>query len=241
MVTWVDNRIDGPGTAENDWQRWLATHPMRRANVAGWRSVVIVAAHPDDEVLGAGGIIATLAAARIPVRLVAVTDGDASHPGADRGSLARVRRAESNAALRLLGAQDIEVIRLGRPDTGVGAAEDDLAAQLAGLCRGFDVCLAPWEQDAHADHEATGRAARRGHDHVFRYPIWMWHWARPAAVGVPWDRALSVHLPDPVRARKRAAIGAFRSQLTSRSAGTGPVLSAEFIAHFARSEEVLFW
>src|SRR2546430_5092877 len=49
------------------------------------------------------------------------------------------------------GVQDIEVIRLGLPDTGLIACEDELAARLCELCTGFAVCLAPWEADAHAD------------------------------------------------------------------------------------------
>jgi LmbE family N-acetylglucosaminyl deacetylase len=35
------------------------------------------------------------------------------------------------------------------------------------------MCLAPWEEDAHADHEAVGRAARRAGQQVLSYPIWM--------------------------------------------------------------------
>ena len=51
--------------------------------------------------------------------------------------------------------------RLRFPDTGLAACEDELSARLRELCAGFGVCLAPWEADAHADHEAAGRAARR--------------------------------------------------------------------------------
>ena len=68
---------------------------------------------------------------------------------------------ESADALRLLGVRDIEVIRLCFPDTGLTGCEDELSGRLGELCAGFGVCLAPWEQDAHADHEAAGRAARR--------------------------------------------------------------------------------
>jgi GlcNAc-PI de-N-acetylase len=52
--------------------------------LAGVTSAVIVAAHPDDEVLGAGGLISVLAASRARLRLVAVTDGEHSHLGHGR-------------------------------------------------------------------------------------------------------------------------------------------------------------
>ncbi len=105
------------------------------------------------------------------------------------------------------------------------------------------MCLAPWEADAHADHEAAGRAARRAGRltgaEVLTYPIWMWHWAKPGDRRVPWHRACQVRLPPGVAARKRGAIGVFASQLADRGPDTGPVLPAGIVAHFTRSEEVL--
>ncbi len=104
----------------------------------------------------------------------------------------------------------------------------------------FEVCLAPWEGDAHADHEAAGRAARRAGTNVLAYPIWMWHWARPGDRRVPWRRASRVVLPGDVAARKQAAIQAFTSQLTDREGGAGPVVPPGDVAHFTRTQEVLF-
>jgi LmbE family N-acetylglucosaminyl deacetylase len=241
MVTGTPNRIDAAaGTREAAWEQWLASSDVQAADTTAWSSVVVVAAHPDDEVLGVGGILALLAASGCRVRLVAATDGERSHPGANRAALARIRRSESAAALSMLGAEEVEVVRLGMCDSGLGAAEDELAGLLARLCCGFEVCLAPWENDAHADHEAAGRAALRAHDHVLRYPIWMWHWAAPADPDIPWGRAVRVAFPAQVAARKAAAIRMFVSQLTRRPGRLGPVLTAEFVAHFTRQQEVLF-
>ena len=155
------NRIDLPGTAEEAWESWLELRHLPAVSPQAWRSVVVVAAHPDDEVLGVGGTMALLAAGGTRLRLIAVTDGEASHPDADPEAIGRTRTAESAAALAALGVPDIEVVRLRFPDTGLAAREDELAARLRELCAGFEVCLAPWEADAHADHEAAGRAARR--------------------------------------------------------------------------------
>ena len=239
----VVNGIDRPGTAEEAWESWVELGRLPVADPAAWASAVIVAAHPDDEVLGAGGTIAILAAAGARLRLVAVTDGEASHPGADPAQIARARTTETAAALETLGAGDIEVIRLRLPDTGLAACEDELAAMLRAQCAGFGTVLAPWEADAHADHEAAGRAARRaarqaGQD-VLAYPIWMWHWAKPGDGRVPWHRACQIPLPADAAARKRAAIGTFTSQLTDRDGAGGPVLPAGIVAHFTRRQEVL--
>jgi LmbE family N-acetylglucosaminyl deacetylase len=152
------NRIERPGTPEHAWNSWRELRHLPAVDPRSWPPIVVVAAHP-DEVLGAGGTIAILAAAGARVRLVAVTHGEASHPGADPAILALARATESAAALDLLGASGIEVIRLGFPDTGLAACEEQLSAALREQCAGFGVCLAPWEADAHADHEAAGRAA----------------------------------------------------------------------------------
>jgi len=239
----VPSRIDRPGTREHAWDAWPGLRDLPEVDPSAWSSAVVVPAHPDDEVLGAGGTIAILAAAGVRVRLVALTDGAASHPGADPVAVARTRAAETAAALDLLGASGIEVTRLGFPDTGLAACEQQLSAVLREQCAGFGVCLAPWEADAHADHEAAGRAARRAGRligvEVLTYPVWMWHWARPGDHRVPWYRACQVRLPAGVAARKRAAIDVFASQLADRGPDTGSVLPAGIVAHFTRSEEVL--
>ena len=244
-----EHPIDAPGTDERSWAAWpwLSTRPG--AGLAGTglsalaevRSAVIVAAHPDDEVLSAGGLISMLAASRTRLRLVAVTDGERSHQG--RGSpaaLARRRTAETVAALLALGAQGAEVIRLGLPDSGLADREERLVNVLAPLVEGFDLCLAPWDHDMHPDHEAVGRVARKAAAGAFySFPIWMWHWASPADRRVPWDRAVRLPLPPRAASGKRAAITCFASQTEDRGHGLGPVLTPGMIAHFTRAVEVL--
>jgi LmbE family N-acetylglucosaminyl deacetylase len=237
------NRIDRPGTAEDAWASWPELRRLPVAHPQAWQSVVVVASHPDDEVLGVGGTMAMLAARGARLRLIAITDGEASHPGADPAVIARTRISESADALDRLGARDIDVVRLGLPDTGLAAREHELSDLLSEQCAGFEVCLAPWEEDAHADHAAAGRAARRAArragQNVMTYPVWMWHWAVPGDHRVPWGRACRIVLPAEVADRKRSAIDAFASQLTDREAGLGPVVPPDDVAHFTRNQEVL--
>ena len=237
--------IDAPGTAEEEWRSWPLLHELPVLDISQCPGVVVVAAHPDDEVLGAGGLLAMLAASRARLRLIAITDGEASHPGLDRAAavrLAETRVAETSAALRRLGAP-AEIVRLKIPDTGVARREPEVRAALSKLVPGFPLCLAPWEGDLHADHEAAGRAARdacaAAGVRLLRYPIWTWHWAHPRDPRVPWEHAIRVPLSAAVAWRKRAAIGCFTSQLRPRGPQRPPVLPPGMIAHFARDQEVL--
>ncbi|HEX3491837.1 MAG TPA: PIG-L family deacetylase [Streptosporangiaceae bacterium] len=239
------NPIDAPGTPEAAWSSWPELGRLPALDATTWASAVIIAAHPDDEVLGPGGIIATLAAAGARMRIVAVTDGEGSHGHrADPVMLSRRRAAERLAALHALGAGDAEIIRLGLPDTGLAGREAEIASALGPLVSGFDACLAPWELDVHADHEAVGRAARQvSHQAAWNawfYPVWMWHWARPGDPRVPWRRAARVRLDPASLARKHVAISCFTSQLEGRPGGAGPVLPPAFIPHFLRGYELLF-
>lgn len=239
------NPIDAPGTSEWTWRRWPGLRELPALDVSGWDSAVIVAAHPDDEVLGPGGIISVLAASGARLRLIAVTDGEASHPANDDpAALARRRAAERVEALRTLGASGTEVMRLGLPDTGLADREDEIATALADLAAGFDACLAPWESDVHADHEAVGGALRQASARLggtsWFYPVWAWHWAWPADPRVPWHHAVRVPLPGAAAARKQAAVRCFGSQLEPQPPAGQPILTQEFVRHFDRDFEVLF-
>jgi LmbE family N-acetylglucosaminyl deacetylase len=233
------NLIDSPGTSEEVWQHWIGLACLPIAQFEGIGSAVVIAAHPDDEVLGVGGTMAQLAAPGVRLRVIAVTDGEGSHPQTDPALMAVRRAAESAAALRVLQVGPVEVIRLRLPDTGLHRHEEQLVGQLRQLCAGYDLCLAPWEFDGHSDHEAAGRAARAACRWVMSYPVWMWHWAVPADSRVPWRRARQVPLPGGVALKKRAAIRSFVSQLTDRPE-EGPVLTPQIVAHFTRPAEVLF-
>lgn len=77
------------------------------------KPVLVVAAHPDDEVLGVGGTIARHAARGDSVTLLIVGEGATSRPGGDGGAVERLREAAA-AAAGILGAGSVRF--LGLPD-----------------------------------------------------------------------------------------------------------------------------
>jgi LmbE family N-acetylglucosaminyl deacetylase len=235
--------IIGTGTDEARWRGWPAVAEWPELELPGVDVPLVVAPHPDDEILGVGGLLALLGAAEV----AAVTDGEASHPDSSvhrPAALAEIRRQETTDALKHLGLGSAPVRRLGHPDGGIDEAT--LTAQLTGLLTPGRWCLATWRGDGHPDHEATGRAAAAACAAtgaiLLEYPIWTWHWAVPGDDRVPWGRARRIDLPPPIQWAKANAIGAFHSQIAplGPEPGDAPILPPHVLARFARTFEVIF-
>lgn len=79
-------------------------------------NVLVVAAHPDDEVLGCGGTIARLAAAGRAVHVMLLADGENSRAAADGSGVAAgavaARHAAAEQACRILGCASVESLAL---------------------------------------------------------------------------------------------------------------------------------
>ena len=69
------------------------------------KSVLVVAAHPDDEVLGCGGTLATFTDSGTPVHVAFLADGVYSRETVDDNALAS-RRSAAAAACSVLGTHD---------------------------------------------------------------------------------------------------------------------------------------
>ncbi|MDQ1427838.1 MAG: hypothetical protein QOK39_1314 [Acidimicrobiaceae bacterium] len=238
-------RLDGSGTPEAAWAASrLDRLPL--LELGDYRRAVVVAPHPDDEVLGCAGLMQRLAQKGVPLTIVAVTDGESSHPDSPtvtRSVLAALRTFERGMALERLGIV-AQIYRLGLPDGGVAAHSADLAACLRGLLAPQVLCVAPWEHDGHPDHDAAGAAAHEassaGGATLLRSMIWTWHWAAPDDPRVPWLRARRLPLSQGETSGKQRAIATFASQIAplSNQPGDETILPQGVVAHFQRSHEV---
>jgi LmbE family N-acetylglucosaminyl deacetylase len=180
------------------------------AQVAGWwrarvlarsvevpvlpsRRLTVLAAHPDDETLGCGALMARTRRAGLPVGVIVATDGRHSTASAvlspDR--LGALRSAELREACARLGVPVAEIVELGLTDgalTGAGPALTDRLAELL-TAAPPDVLLVPCAHDVHPDHEELHRAAVRAAARldppptVLAYPLWSWT-APGSGVGV---------------------------------------------------------
>ncbi|MEK8225950.1 SAM-dependent methyltransferase [Oerskovia sp. M15] len=194
MVTF-DHRATG--TTEEAWRASGVLDRLPALDLAGpVDHLVLLAAHPDDETLGAAGLLARLsrqgcgsrsssrptarARTQIPRRTPCGARDDPAQgaPGSGRRGCTRSRRALPGApgrrparAPRVLHRQLAQVLEppVG-DDTGGGAA-------------GRTLVCAPWRGDGHRDHRISGEvAAEVAEAHgarLLEYPIWWWHWGDP--------------------------------------------------------------
>jgi len=233
-----------PGTLEKTWADaapWGSAPPLSLDADA----VVVLAAHPDDETLGAGGLLARCHSEGIAVTVIVVTDGGASHPLLDDArDLTRERRREVVDAVADL-APTAALVFLGFDDGRVDEQRDAIAARIRAALSDFSgrrvLVAAPWWGDGHRDHRIVGEIALEAAGasvDVVGYPIWLWHWGTPDATDTSAWRVL--RLSDAERAAKSTAIARHRTQVEPLSPlpGGEAIVHDGMRAHFLRREEV---
>lgn len=124
----------------------------------GQRALVL-AAHPDDETLGVGGIMLRLSRDGCEVSVVFYTRGDQGYADPDEAEhIAAAREAEARGAVHLLGGMTCEFLE-GR-DMGLRPDGETLQATIRAIRRFRpDLLFAHWIDDLHPDHQAAGRLA----------------------------------------------------------------------------------
>lgn len=253
MAPVSDRHIGIAGTSSTAWADWLDANAAQRALdlnrlLPSTGRLVVVAPHPDDEVLTCGGLLQLHASRGGDCRIVIVTDGEASHGPASvetRAALGLQRRNESDAGMAQLGLASDVAVRLGLPDGGLRSARDALAEALASLMQPADCVVSTWHLDGHPDHETVGEVAQQvaatvGASYASA-PVWMWHWATPGDPRIPWQNLRGLPLEQANIDRKLSALFEHRSQFVHRDGhDTGAVLDRPILQRAAWSKEYFF-
>lgn len=163
--------------------------------------VLVVAPHPDDETIGAGGALARHAQRGDMVTVVVATSGERT--GGGSGRVAAARERECRAACGDLGVGEPLLLRL--PDGALAEHVDRLAAVLAELGASAATVYAPSVLDPHRDHRAANvaLAAAELDADIYGYEVWS-----PAPVDVLLDVAA-------VYERKERALRGYATALAS--------------------------
>jgi LmbE family N-acetylglucosaminyl deacetylase len=200
--------------------------------------ILVIAPHPDDESVGAGGLLALAARAGATLRIVFATSGE-NNPWAQRAFERRLllvtrdrirfgvhREVEAATSLAHLGVAEDSAVFLRLADQGLTSLLlHDPAALVRRLATELAVfrptlVIAPWAGDLHPDHSALAVATTMALTHhlapgppLLRALAYVVHNRPSRASG-----ELALELDTDSLAAKSAAIGCHRSQLVWRGA-----------------------
>jgi len=192
----------------------LSAFPELRDARALRGRILVLAAHPDDEVLGCGGTLAACTAGGAQVRVFVATDGAAGCEGDERRRRGEERAQESRRAGAKLGVQDFVFAELADGRLG---QEWGLTERLSREIEAFapDWVLAPSPFELHADHLALASAAAAALAQRPALRALLYGVNTPVVATVLFDVSATAAL-------KRGALGEFASQggaeLASKSA-----------------------
>ncbi|WP_425230837.1 PIG-L deacetylase family protein [Sphingomonas sp.] len=203
------------------------------------RCLLVIAPHPDDETIGAFGLMLRLRRRGIAVRVLVVSDGAGSHVGSPtwRGRrLVLERRRETRRAVRRTGVSAGRIAFLNLPDGGLQVETVRTRRVIAAALRRTPkpaLVVAPAAGDDHPDHRivaAAVAAARMAGVRMLSYPVW------PAGGRLRGARRLPLSAQQ--RLAKRHALCSYRTQ-TGRITDDpgGFTMTRKQIAAFSRPVE----
>lgn len=138
------------------------------ASLESFGRTLVIAPHPDDEILGAGATMARLAAAGIDVYVAVVTTGRAPHYSDDQVSAVRQEAARAHAHIGVH-----ETFWLDQPAAGLWETPHSvLNAAVQAVVRHIapTTVLLPFVGDIHIDHQLcflAGMVAARPHQEIY--------------------------------------------------------------------------
>jgi LmbE family N-acetylglucosaminyl deacetylase len=216
---------------------------------------VVIAPHQDDETLACGGVIARKRSEGLPLHVIFITDGSASHPAHPRlgpADISTMRHAEALRAMACLGVERPAVHFLDEPDgslkTITAERRKDLVTRLAGLLGPIapgEVFL-PCNPDGSSEHDATfgfvmdAMARTNLQPDIWQYPIWSW-WNPVLLLRLWRDTKDCRCLPlEDYRQAKQQAIRCYQSQIAPLAPGTVAALPPELVDIFLTDTEFFF-
>jgi LmbE family N-acetylglucosaminyl deacetylase len=209
-------------------------------------TLLVLAAHPDDEALGFGRLMHTWSR-RGAVHAVVATAGEAcvDHVIERPANLGERRLQEWEVALDTLGVRSRSY--LGLPDGRVAEHTSDLADGLrAWLDEHPDeqvILAAPWRHDPDPDHRACGRVAAAVATErrlpLLQFPVWMTYWADPTSAEAESMSLIKVSTDVIADLAHRRAAAAFVSQFDPLRDDLGPVVPAGMLRHHSQQLLIL--
>lgn len=222
---------------------WRKTFDFETAGEA----VLVVAPHPDDEVLGCAGLVQRLLTVGRQVDVVILSGGGRSHAGCcgiDEAALVENRRQLSRRAAGIIGLPTERLHFLDYPDGGIAFdnAETGRFRQLMAALKP-DSVFVPHHGEGWSDHLAAGEIARRlvkengKMVRLFEYCVWFWYYN---TWDNDWRQARVLKMSHDENRKKQQAIDAYVKPLAPCGRPWSGVLPRVFVNACCWNKELYF-
>lgn len=207
---------------------------------------VIIAPHPDDEVIGCGGLIARLAAQGNSPHIIVMTGGEGSHEHCcdlSKEEIISARRGLTREALRILGVPDENIHELNYPDGGISGEnpQTDELKRLIGRLNPQTVFVPHWGE-GWPDHIRTAEIVKSivpaADTAIYEYCVWMWYYN--VWRGLDWKNAAVLKMTKAEHERKLRAMDAYIQPLAPCGNPWSGVLPPIFIRANQWNKELYF-
>ena len=202
------------------------------------RTAIIIAPHPDDEVISCAGLIQRLHKVDFLLKVVFITDGEACYNhfhqiGPESGSIKQIRREESQIAQRIFGIDPENSLWCGLPDGQLASEENTKLVRkiLTKIISDFSpqLVIAPNSKDGHLDHATIGDAIiqiseNRKRGHTLMYQLW------PSSKGKTNKPTAVIRLTEEEIRLKNRALDCFKSQFMPIRESFPPVIQRNVIS-----------
>lgn len=169
--------------------KWLCAKSSILPEIEISGKTVIVAPHPDDEVIGCGGLIARLVSQKNIPDIIVMTGGEGSHLNCcdlTADEIVCTRRALTRKALGELGVPVTYIHELNYSDRGIdvaNSAETNKLAKLISELNPENIFVPHWGE-GWKDHINTANIIKKiinshnSHNSLtlYEYCVWMWYY-----------------------------------------------------------------
>ena len=156
---------------------------------SGKESILIIAPHSDDEVLGCGGLIEKACRHNNQVKVIVIAVGDIVHPHNNKLVLASTRMKELEEALDVLGCHDFEVLYKDKDSFLDTIPKNEIISKLDHIINSYNptmvfIPLPSYHQDHIVLFEACFAALRPKPNQLvkliamYEYPLISWQYQK---------------------------------------------------------------
>lgn len=228
------------------FRSWLIQHVCRLSakdfSLSG--HILLLAPHPDDEIIGCGGLLSRLIAQGKDVIVIVLSNGAESHRGCcntPKEEIVAARRQLSKDAAKIIGLSLENVHSLNFSDGRINAQHPEME-QLKVLIAEIkpDVILVPHSGEGWSDHLATreiGLQIAPQNASVYEYCVWFWYYN---SWNIAWRNAFVVGLSKEEHEAKLRAIDAYTSTTAPCGKPWSGVLPPVFLKANKTKTEVFF-